>query len=28
VLGLPAPTTLADGLAATWAWHTAASISP
>ncbi|MDQ4117969.1 MAG: NAD-dependent epimerase/dehydratase family protein [Actinomycetota bacterium] len=25
VLGLPAPTTLADGLAATWAWHTAAA---
>lgn len=22
-LGLPSPTTLADGLAATWAWHTA-----
>lgn len=25
VLGLPAPTTLADGLAATWAWHTASA---
>ncbi|WP_075298934.1 MULTISPECIES: NAD-dependent epimerase/dehydratase family protein [unclassified Pseudonocardia] len=24
-LGLPAPTTLADGLAATWAWHTGRS---